>query len=174
MLQKNISMSDDLYIALHEVGHVLFAYLCGRHANVIVFTPDSLRSEARANLNITAATRSRIALGGFAIEYLLFKAGNIIDDTGAGITQSAFVQQAMKNASGDKQKFFNGDFVEADGTWPAEMDTLFMDEAIKLAHRLHPNLWPRIVTLAETLVSQRQVDQDDIESILDASLLPTW
>lgn len=174
MLPKKVSMGDDLYIALHEVGHVLFAYLCGRHANIIVFTPGSLRNEARANLSITATTRSRIALGGFAIEYLLFKAGNIIDDTGADITESAFVQQAMKNASDDKQKFFNRNFVDADGTWPADMDTLFMDEAIKLANRLHPSVWPGMVALAETLVLHRQVDQDDIESILDASLLPTW
>ncbi len=174
MLQKKVTMEDDFYIALHEVGHVFFAYLFGRYANTIVFTPDSLRSEARANLSITATTRSRIALGGFAIEYLLFKAGNIIDSTGAVITESAFVQQAMKHASGDKQQFFKGDFMEPDGTWPAEMDTLFMKEAIKLADRLHPNFWPRVVALAETLVAQRQVDQDEIELILEPDLLPTW
>lgn len=174
MLQKPITMQDGLYIALHEVGHVFFAYLLGRYANTIVFTPDSLRSQALANLSITATTRSRIALGGFAIEYLLFKAGNIVDCTGAAITESAFIQQAMKHASGDKQQFFKGDFMESDGTWPAAMDTLFMNEAIKLANRLHPNFWPKMVVLAETLVSQRQIDQDEIELILDTSLLSTW
>ena len=167
-------MGDDLYIALHEVGHVLFAYLLGRHTNIIVFTPDSYRSEARANLSITVTTRSRIALGGFAIEYLLFKAGNIVDSSGAVITESAFIQQAMKNASSDKQQFFKGDFMESDGTWPAEMDTLFMTEAIKFADRVHPNMWPKVVALAETLVSEQQVDRDGIELILDTDLLPTW
>lgn len=174
MLQTKIAMGDDLYIALHEVGHVLFAYLLGRHANTIIFTPDSLRSAARANLNITAMTRSRIALGGFAIEYALFKAGNIVDSSGVEVTESAFVQQAMKNASGDKQQFFKGDFVESDGTWPAEMDTLFMTEAIKFADRVHPNVWPKVVALAKMLVSERQVDRDYIELILDTDLLPTW
>lgn len=174
MLQRKIAIGDDLYVALHEVGHVLFAYLLGRHANIIAFTPDSHRSEARADLSITVITRSRIALGGFAIEYLLFKAGNIVDSTGAAITESVFVQQAMKNASSDKQQFFKGDFMESDGTWPAEMDTLFMKEAIKFADRLHTNVWPKVVALAEVLVSEQQVDRADIELILDTDLLPTW
>lgn len=49
-----------------------------------------------------------------------------------------------------------------------------MKEAMKLADRLNVHYWHSAVTLAELLATQRQVDREEIEVILEPGLLPTW
>lgn len=116
-----------LFICLHEAGHCLAAYEYGGHVESIDFPKTG---DPHATVVRPPAVSKHIACGGFAVEYLLFKSGKIVDGTQRRISQKEFISAAMTNAERDKRSFFNGNFVESGGTWPAHMDTEFMTHAI--------------------------------------------
>jgi len=75
----------------------------------------------------TDEQRPHIALGGFAAEYLLFKADRLQKQDGQPPSEKEFIDFAIGNASEDRINFFGADHSGPDGFWPEDVDRKFMN-----------------------------------------------
>ena len=159
--------SDQAYICLHEAGHAAATYLVGGSVEFIELLPQgSTEAGAKARTIRPHGTERTIAVGGFAVEYLLFRQGRLLDERGTMMTEKGFIDSAMNNSSADKISFFGSNLMEADGTWPAAQDREYMNFGVTVvAPQLEPML-DRIQRLAEALQAKTRVERAEIESIL--------
>lgn len=163
-----IRINEKPYMCLHEAGHVFATYLAGGYVELVeMMNNPGGKAHARVSAHFDRSARKLIACGGFAVEYLLYRAGRIVDSEGITITEKSFINASIANARLDKLSFFDGDFAEADGSWPADMDNEFMTYAIKnLVPAIGRDL-ERVELLASALDMKARLGRDEIEVIIN-------
>lgn len=168
MSSKIVFDSPEL-TCFHEAGHAEAALSCGVQITEIVLYREQPRSYARSRISRTELQRKPIALGGFAVEYKLYKAGRLLKQDGTPPSEKEFIDYAIGNARDDRISYFDGDHEKADGNWPAELDREFMAYAIRYAdNRMRFGLVEQIA--AELLASER-LDNASIQKIVESHSL---
>ena len=142
-------------------------YLEGGHVEFVeLFIVPGEETYARTRSSYDLTGRKNIASAGFAIEVMLYQAGRIGESDASQISESAFIADAMAHAMSDKASFFGGDFVEADGAWPADMDVAFMRYAMQhVVPRLAPHMLS-IEALARNLSFKTRMEREEIERFI--------
>ncbi len=162
---QTIVANDAKYVSFHEAGHAAATYLVGGTVEEIVLNAGDEPSD-RARASLTEAGKRTIAAAGCAVEYLLYSKHRLVDESGAAISEKAFINRAMASAHHDKISFFGRDHETSDGTWPSELDEAFIKFAItEVAPKLEP-LLSEIETLAKSLLAQKKLSQAQVENIL--------
>jgi hypothetical protein len=152
--------SEEL-ICMHEAGHALVSIDCGIVPNLIEIVGPPFF--ARTNTPPTGDNGPVISLGGFASELRLFLADRLVNQQGRQISEGGFIDLACGgNAQMDKEGYFGKDY-SVGGSWPAKMDTEFMEFARKVA--THMNM-QRAEVLARALLNERSINAMRIEALL--------
>ena len=147
-------------VCLHEAGHACVALIVGV-VPAFMEIIDVPKPHGRNRLPVTSGSPRRlIAVGGYAVELALFRAGRLVDEAGAAIGEKAFIDQAIgSNASLDKAAFFERDGDESGGGWSRAADSEFMT----LGEQIHGSLDMKVVSaLATALMSERSIDTERI------------
>lgn len=145
-------------ICLHEAGHAAAALMVGIAPALVELNDDpTLAGPARSRVARGSKVQRRtIACAGFAVEYLLYDAGRLVDGLGAPVDERGFIQVATgQNAFEDKERFFDANYEQPDKTWPKECDRAFMNHAIALSPLF---LMPLVTELAEALLIERRLE----------------
>jgi hypothetical protein len=147
----------------HEAGHAETAIQVGARVIEIELCREVPRSYGRCRIDRDDLQRKHIALGGFAVEYLLFKAGRLVKQDGQPPTEKEFINYAIGNASEDRVSYFGTDLTSPSGVWPHENDSEFMNYAIGRAkNRMRFDLVERI---AAALLDAGMLDENAILAI---------
>src|SRR4051794_36699855 len=111
---------------LHEAGHAETALGVGARVVEMELYRETPRSFGRTRVERNDSQRRHIALGGFAVEYLLFRAARLVKQDGQPPTEKEFIDFAIDNAGDDRVSYFGRDCAGPHGHWPAELDREFM------------------------------------------------
>ena len=123
------------------------------------------RSYGRTRVERDDLQRRHIALGGFAVEYLLFTSNRLVKQDGRPPTEKEVIDFAMDNANDDRISYFGRDCAGPNGRWPVELDCEFMSHAIGRAkNNMNLGLVERI---ADALLATGDLDEDAIRKIAD-------
>lgn len=166
LMPTSIRVDSRTYVCFHEAGHAVATYLENGTVDFVelILSPEG-RLGGRTRVNRATSSEGRtIASAGFAAEYLLFKAGRIVDSLGVQISEKAFIDASMNNAREDKVSFFGIDHMR-NGLWPEHMDREYMFYAM---NRVAPKLSPAFAKLemfAVALEAQSRLDRAEIEAI---------
>ena len=145
---------------LHEAGHAETALKVGARVVEMELYRELPRSYGRTRVEGDTGQRRHIALGGFAVEYLLFRAGRLVNQDGRPPTEKEFIDFAIDNAGDDRISYFGRDWAGPNGRWPRELDHEFMNYAIGRAkNSMRFNLVERI---ADALLATGRLDEDAI------------
>jgi hypothetical protein len=162
MTPKIVFDSPEL-ACLHEAGHADAALGVGARIVEIVLYREESRSFGRTRVDRTAVQAPHIALGGFAAEYTLYRAGRLLQKSGNAPSEGEFIAYAIDNARHDQVGFFGGDFAEPDGQWPSELDERFMSYAI--GHAEKQMRFDLVERIADALLSTGQLDEAAIKRL---------
>lgn len=152
---------------LHEAGHADAALGVGARVIEIVLYREESRSYGRTRADRTADQAQRIALGGFAAEYTLFRANRLLKQCGGVPSEKEFIAYAVGNAQDDRKSFFGGDFSGQDGQWPAELDKRFM--ALAIGHAEGHMRFDLVERIADALLSAGRLDEAGVQGLLASS-----
>lgn len=92
--------------AWHEAGHVETALRVGATVVKVELYRGCSRSHGRTRVDRTDAQAGHIALGGFAVEVLLYLQGRLHDADGTPMTMKEFIDGAIRNAADDYAAFW--------------------------------------------------------------------
>ncbi|HCF9476685.1 hypothetical protein [Pseudomonas aeruginosa] len=138
MLQKIVIDSPE-YACFHEAGHAEVALRVGARVLEMELYREQSRSWGRTQVekkqDCHIEQSRRIALGGFAAEYMLYRSGRILNEDGSSPTESQFTQHAYRNAALDLVAFWGTDNPELLNMAQEEMDSKFMSFAIGMAEQ---------------------------------------
>lgn len=167
-MSASIEINSLPYVCLHEAGHAAATYLEGGTVEFVQLmqTQNGRFGGRTRTQRPETADRKAIASAGFAIEYLLFKAGRVVSADGNLVTEKAFIDAALNNATEDRISFFGSDHMQEDGTWPATMDSDYMNYGIR---RVAPLLQPMLTNLqkfATALEVESRLERARIETLL--------
>lgn len=149
---------------LHEAGHAEAALSAGAQVVEMELYRESPRSWGRTRTHRTEEQRQPIALGGFAVEYRLFRAGRLVKQSGEAPTEAEFISYSMDNAIDDRVAFFGKDSAGPDGLWPSDLDRKFMSYAIGYAER--SMRFELVERIAHALLAAGKLDEASISSII--------
>lgn len=150
---------------LHEAGHAETALSVGARVVEVELYREIPRSYGRTRVERDNTQRRHIALGGFAVEYLLFRANRLVKQDGRPPTEKEFVDSAIDNASEDRVGYFGQDLVGTNGRWPKKLDEEFVKYSIDRAENsMNFGLVERI---AVALLAAGKLDEDSIRRIAD-------
>ncbi len=148
---------------LHEAGHAETALNVGARVVEMELYRQEPRSYGRTRVNRTEDQRCHIALGGFAVEYLLFRAGRLVKQDGQPPTEKEFIDYAINNAVEDRINFFGHDCDEADGIWPPALDKKFIQFAIGRAE--NKMCLALVERIADALLAAEKLDEAAVQQI---------
>lgn len=155
-----IDINSREYECWHEAGHAVICLLNGGRVKFMEIIKDEDHfGAARARCETTNYTRKKIACGGFAAEYYLYKSSML------KVSESEFVKTALGNAFPDKVGFFGSDYEQPNGCWPANMDIEFRDYAIHNIAPLIDENFELVKELAFTLLKKEIIYEDEINEI---------
>jgi hypothetical protein len=163
---RTIATTDLAYVCLHEAGHAAATYHVGGSVEFIELIYAEGKTEGMTRAHRPPEGARTIAAAGFAAECVLFRANRLTTEDGTPLSQKAFIDGSMNNASKDKVSFFGKNYIQPDGTWPEHMDVEFMNFAIGQVQPLLRATFPRLEDLAAALGSTGRVEQEQIERIL--------
>lgn len=149
------------YQCWHEVGHATIClHLGGDVAVIELLNDEHAAGLARARCNTTPDIKPRVACGGFAIEFFLFRAGQLpkIDDH--EITQIIF-----RNATKDREMFAERILLGND-EFTKEEDVAFMHCAIDQVAPIFKRYFLRMRELVDELLATRRVDGEKVKAVL--------
>lgn len=156
------------YSAFHEAGHALVALDVGARIVEMELYRDVPRAYGRTQVQRTAQQGARIALGGFAAEYLLFSAGRAAKEDGTLPLEPEFVDFAFRNASNDYETFWTCYKGSLDpntvGLSQKDMDYKFMSFAIGCADNQLSLIG--IEALAQELLKKDKLTGNEIRETL--------
>ncbi|WNJ90077.1 hypothetical protein [Bosea sp. 685] len=155
-------------VCFHEAGHAATAIQVGAQINEIEIYEDNGRYFGRTNANRTDEQSRHILLGGFAAEYQIYEAGRLVKPDGNAPDKSEFIYNSIRNATIDRQKFFElqfNAFLTEDEEWPTWMDKAFVNFAIGRAKNEMPSA--AVERIAYGLSGQRKLDGDAIRAAFD-------
>ena len=112
----------------------------------------------------TALQAPHIALGGFAAEYTLYRAGRLLKKSGEPPNEKEFINYAIGNAHDDRKAFFGQDFSGLDGGWPRELDERFISFAI--GHAEQKMRFDVVERIADALLSAGHLDEARVQQLL--------
>lgn len=145
----------------HEAGHAETALGVGARIVEIKLCRQQPRSYGRTRVDRNEDQRRHIALGGFAAEYLLFKAERLVKPDGVPPTEKEFIDLAMDNAIEDRISFFGQDYPGSDA-WPRELDDKFISFAIGRAeNEMRFELVERISSTTPAMSSSKRMSEFD-------------
>lgn len=121
---------------LHEAGHAAAAFAARARVLRMDITADSTAPGGRTRVKHRAEQRRTIALGGFAIELHLWRAGRLRWFDGSRPTEAEMRRGVARSAQDDRVIYFGGDMRTPDGRWPAAMDDAFFLAADDLRRSL--------------------------------------
>lgn len=103
-------------------------------------------------------------MGGFAVEYRLYKAGRLLKQDGTPPSEKEFIDHAIDNALEDRINFFGGNCQQSDGQRPRNLDNQFMAFAIGYAD---DNMrFDLVEQIAAELLAAGQLDEAAIQKIV--------
>ena len=163
LLPQKIAFNSAELVCFHEAGHAVSAYDCG----ATVIGMELFRAETRPK-GLTRVSRNHqqkplIAVGGFAAEYVLFKAGRLEKEDNTAPTEKEFINHAADNAHDDRISYFGRDCREG-GYWPEEMDRYFMKHAVQYAE--HEMDFKKVEAVAGALFQANKLTQAQIDQLL--------
>jgi hypothetical protein len=151
-------------VCLHEAGHAEVALAEGARVVEMELYRADPRNYGRTRVDRTELQRPHIALGGFAAEYHLYRAGRLIRQDGMPPTEKEFIDYAFDNAVEDKINFYGSNLAEVDGTWPLELDQRFMSLAIRRAET--GMRFELIESIANALLASGKLDEAALNTIV--------
>ena len=135
----NIVVNSPEYACFHEAGHAEAALRVGARVLEMELYKEQPRSYGRTRVEKKQDSyieQSRcIALGGFAAEYILYRAGRIVNEDGTSMSESQFIQYAYGNAEQDFAAFWATFNLPLLNTTQKEVDKQFMSFAIGMAQQ---------------------------------------
>lgn len=135
------------YACWHEAGHVEAALRVGARVTEVELYRDPVRSYGRTRVERTDAQADEIALGGFGVEYLLYRQDRLLKEDGTAPTEKEFIDHAIANASDDYEGYWKHRPLQAAMLSEKDRDWNFMNEAIGRAKaRIDLSVVERIVT----------------------------
>jgi hypothetical protein len=164
-VQQVITVNSLEYAAVHEGGHAAAAIVKGAIVVEMELYPDPVRNSGRTRVCRNEDQARFIALGGFAAEYLLFRANRLVGAGGLPISSDKeFIDIAFRNAADDYQSFWINHAGSADskttGIPEVEMDRQFMKFAIGFAEKSLSI--GSIERLADALLAKGKLEQQAI------------
>ncbi len=155
-----IEINSFEYQCWHEVGHAVTCLYMGGDVEFIEFIEDqSHYGLARARCTVTLDIRRYVACGGFATEYILYKAGNL-----SKTTDTEFIQVMFKNADLDRNSFFN---TSKEYEFTIEEDTEFMNFAIDNVTPIILKHLSQMLTIVNNLKRSKRITGDIIKKLLN-------
>jgi hypothetical protein len=152
------------YACLHEAGHAEAALRQGARAIEMHLYRDPERCWGRTRVERREDQASEIAVGGFGVEYRLFRQGRLLQQDGTAPTEVEFIDRAYKNAAEDFPAFWRSTQIPGAGLTDRDRDWIFMNEAIRLA--THVMRLDRVERIAAALLAADFLDE---AAILKAS-----
>lgn len=169
-MSTKITSGSAEHVCFHEAGHAIVALDVGASVVEMELYLDPQRNHGRSRMDRTQEQARHIALGGFAAEYLLYKAGHLVKSDGSPLTEKEFIDLAYNNASDDYEKFWMAHKGSADpqklGMTKVDMDRLFIDYAVGRANRMH---FGEVKQLAEALQEAGKLDEQGVRAALGES-----
>jgi hypothetical protein len=168
-MPTSIEINSLPYVCMHEAGHVVAIYLEGGIVEFVeLLEPQNGRFGGRTRPQRLDGAESlkTVASAGFAVEYLLFRAGRVVSNDGNPITEKAFHYAAMNNATIDRISFFGYDAMQPDGTWPENLDKEYLEYAISEVAPLLKPMLGRIEEIATALQAEGRLEQTRIEGLV--------
>jgi hypothetical protein len=152
------------YACFHEAGHAELAIYLGARVNEIVLHRVNPRSFGRTRVDRTEQQRGPISLGGFAAEYILFRANRLRKQDGTAPSEKDFINYGMTNASDDLAAFYGDDIQKLNDDVREKLHRDFMSAAIKYAER---NMQFRLVEqIADALLKTDHLYEADVNSVV--------
>lgn len=102
MLPHQVVFNSPEYACFHEAGHVETALSVGARVVEIELYLETSRSSGRVCADRTEEQGKQIALGGFAVEYLLYKADRLLNKDGVKPSEKEFIDFAFNNTEDDR------------------------------------------------------------------------
>jgi hypothetical protein len=163
-IQSRVMFGSVELVCLHEAGHAEVALAVGARVTEMELYRAEPRNYGRTRVDRTELQRPHIALGGFAAEFRLYKAGRLIKQDGKPPTEKEFIDYAFDNAIEDKINFYDGNLADPDGSWPLKLDQKFMAYAIGRAeNQMRFELVERI---ASALLASGRLDEVAINAVV--------
>jgi hypothetical protein len=106
-MQNPIELASPELVCFHEAGHAFIALAVGAEVVEMELYRATPRSYGRTNVNRTDEQRELIVLGGFAAEYLLFRAGRLRKPDGSLPSEKEFIDEVFDNALADPKVKIN-------------------------------------------------------------------
>lgn len=135
----NIIVNSPEYACFHEAGHAETALRVGARVSEMELYIEQPRSYGRTRVEKKQdryiEQSRRIALGGFAAEYILYRAGRIVNEDGTSMSESQFIQYAYGNAAQDFAAFWATFNLPHLNKTQKELDEQFMSFAIGMAQQ---------------------------------------
>lgn len=171
-----IVLGSRKYMCMHEAGHVETALLFGATVTTVCIETRAINPHTSIRHLGDLSTKEPVACGGYAVEWILFASGRLVDTASQPVSRNAFDRQAMDNARLDKRPFYlkqpmdeTGIYPGAqfqprrDGTWEPASDVPFTDYAkSEIVPLLRLDL---VEAIADTLDAHGQLTADDIRRI---------
>ena len=136
-----------------------------------VFAPAEGRPHGRTGVRKIATSDSRsIACGGYAAELILFGLNMLGDENRNPLTEKAFIDAAIDNATEDKLQFFGAENAPTDGVWSDEQDREYMEYA---RYRVRPRMMPyleELAMLAAELDEHSLITRERVEELFKVPL----
>jgi hypothetical protein len=164
-IASTVDHTSRLYRGFHEAGHAIVALGMGADVEFVELFAEG-GGRCRINRTDDKLLAKCIAAGGYAVEFLLYKAGRLRTPNGVGLTDRDFINLGMANAWDDKKSFFGADHAGEDKAWPAELDTEFMTFGYQ---RVAPPLQSKmavIEAIALRLDAASRLTGDEVRGIL--------
>ena len=155
--KSKVAIGSRDWVAYHEAGHVAAAIASGSRffsSISILQLPGELpfgRTSVQGN--------KQVALGGFAVELALKKAGRLVDKSGAALSDADFKHESTQTTREDRVSFAN----HLGQPLSVALDALFDTEARQLANRLDFDLVER---LARSLIVAGELNAHDLRRLI--------
>lgn len=163
-MKHELTVNSAEYAALHEAGHICVAHIVGARVVEAELYRDPIRSWGRTRCERTDAQRPHVSTGGFAAEYILYRAERIRKEDGSLPTEKEFIDLAANNASDDRLAFM-GLPVGSDVDIPKAVDQKFMNLAVHYAKRFIDVA--KLEALADALLAEDKLSEERINAILN-------
>jgi len=106
------------HMCMHEAGHAETALLFGATVTSVHVAAGATNPHASIRHLEDLSTKEPVACGGYAVEWMLFVSGRLVDTATQPISRNAFDKQAMDNARLDKRPFYLKRPMDATGIYP--------------------------------------------------------
>lgn len=152
------------YACWHEAGHVEAALRVGARVVEVHLHREPLRSYGRTRVERTDLQADEIALGGFGVEYLLYRKGRLLKEDGRPPTEKEFINRAFRNSAEDYADYWRCRSGLAATLSEEQRDWVFMNEAIGRANaQVDASVVARI---AVALLAADMLDEEAVKATI--------